>query len=57
MIYDENRIGFDVQFENPKFISMNGIDTLKVTFSSTNAYLSPLNESLKNIPDGFTLTI
>ena len=42
---------------NPKYISVNGIDTLKISFYNTTSFMKPKNEELGSIPDGYTLTI
>ena len=46
-----------MNFEHPKYISVPGIDTLKISFFNTSEFLSPLSDDKINIPDGFTLTV
>ena len=55
--YNDDVMGLKVNFENPKYISIGGTDTLKVTLSNTKKYLQPENSDLETIPDGFTLSI
>ena len=55
--YDENRISFKVNFHHPKFISVNGLDTLKITFSNAQEYLLPQNDQLLSVEDNFTIAI
>ena len=39
--YDENGIGLKVNFDNPIYLSVGGIDTLKIQFFNTDKYLKP----------------
>ena len=46
-----------MKFEHPKYISTEGIDTLKISFNNTSEFLTPLSDDLTNIPNGYTLIV
>lgn len=39
--YTENSLAFNFNFDHPKYISVGGTDTMKITFSNSEAYMSP----------------
>ena len=46
-----------VVFQNPKYISFGGLDTLKISFAQDSVFFNPLEEErVKIMPDGYTLT-
>lgn len=55
--YDENGINFIITFDNPMYISVDGIDTMKISFFNTEKYLQPSKEGMYSIPDGYTMVI
>ena len=55
--YNEAGVGFSIKFDHPKYISVGGTDTMKISFFNTAKYLSPSEEGMMPIPDGFTMTI
>ena len=56
-MYSETGLSLQLEFENPSYISFGGTDTLKITFQNTKEYLTPRNETLSSIPDGYTIVI
>ena len=56
-LYNDNEISFDVKFKYPKYISVNGLDTLKISFLNAKSFMSPQEDGLESIPDGYTMTI
>ena len=50
-------MSISVVFENPKYISFGGLDTLKIIFDEDPVFFTPLEvERVKIVPNGFTLT-
>ena len=41
LVYNDNSIAFDIKFDNPKYISNDGIDTMKISFQHTNDFMMP----------------
>ena len=54
--YDESGLSLDLRFENPLYISVFGIDTLKIKFRNANEFFSS-NDSKDSLPDGFVLMV
>ena len=55
--YDEDEIGIKVDFDYPIYISVGGIDTLKIQFYNNEKYLNPQNEELQPLPEGYTVIV
>ena len=55
--YNQDSLALKLKSDHPKYISVFGIDVLKVTFTKTDEFLAPLDERNLSIPDGFTQTI
>ena len=55
--YDEDAIGFGITFDNPHYLSANGVDTMLITFYNSAAYMSPVDKALASVPDGFKLVV
>ena len=52
IIYDDQKIGFDIKFKYPKYISVNGLDTLKISFQNAESFMSPQENGLQSMSDG-----
>ena len=39
--FDEGGLSFSFNFDHPKYISVGGTDTMKMTFNNSNAFMSP----------------
>jgi len=55
--YDEASITLQFDFENPEYVSVNEIDSLKISFFNTHISLAPLNAGLSNIGEGYTVVV
>ena len=55
--YSESGFRLQLDFENPKYISFGGTDTIKMTLFNTNEFLAPKNQTLASIPDGYTIVV
>ena len=44
--FNEGYIFFDVKFKYPKYISVNGLDTLKISFQNAESFMSPQEDRL-----------
>ena len=55
--YDEFRLKFRITFDNPAYISVEEIDTIKITITKSETFLSPVDDGLSSVPDGYTITI
>ena len=55
--YNQKSLSLKFKFDHPKYISVFGIDVMKVVFMNTEELFAPLDETNQSIPDGFTQTI
>ena len=51
--YGKNSMTYSFAFEHPKYISVGGVDIMKMSFTNTKDYMAPESESLQSIPDGY----
>ena len=51
-------IKLKLDFENPEGISVDNVDTVKITFQNTSVILTPTSRSGKEaIPDGYVILV
>ena len=55
--YNQESLSLKFKFDHPKYISVFGIDVMKVVFKNTEELFAPLDGTSSSIPDGFTQTI
>ena len=55
--YTENGMDFKIHFAHPSHISVGDPDTMKITFHNCATYMTPQDERLATIPEGFEIAI
>ena len=53
--YSEDSLTFQFNFDHPKYISVGGTDTMKITFKNTEAYMKPVSNDMESVPDGYVM--
>lgn len=54
--YKETSISLKFTFEHPEYISVGKPDTIKVTYSNAEAWISPQDPNIQGLPQGYTTT-
>ena len=52
--HGENQIEIQFKYENPVFISAGVIDSMKITYENTGAWVIPEQSTMRSTPEGFT---
>ena len=55
--YDEGQIGIAVKWQNPAYVSVGGIDKLKITFNNTKTFIKPKSDDFDVLPDGYNVML
>ena len=56
-VFDENMLGIEFKFDYPEYISVDQLDSMKITYFQTDTWISPQNSIKLNVPDGYTQII
>ena len=51
--YSKSEVQLQFNFKFPEFISVDKVDTMKITFNNADNWVSPTDETKTSIPNGF----
>jgi len=51
--YNDNELMMKFTYDYPEYISVGQPDTMKITFSNTEAWIVPSDSNMKSTPQGF----
>ena len=57
MLFDQTKLNIKFVFTNPEYISLGDPDRMKITFTKTEAWMKPVDERLKSVPDYLSIEI
>jgi len=56
-VYEGSKLGLKYTFEYPEYISVGELDTMKVEFNNTAAFVPTDTENFLTMPSGYTITM